>query len=336
MTDISPTYARFVVQAVLREGMDVERLFVGTSLDQERLETGGNISVSEFVAILNNGRQLTGSDALGLEIARRVRLPIFGAVSGAMAAAPTIREGLQTLENYIRLLVSYIGVELESSRSALTLRIHFLADLGEVAERFHAESSVAVVQHYVELITGERLSNARYLFAFPTPDYVDRYDEIYHSPVEFQQGGHAVELPHAVLDRRSAFFDAETWSAGQLQLADQLKRLHALGQQSYTTHTAGLLRSHVPPLPDLATVAANLHLSERTLNRRLQEEGTSFRHLRGQVLKSWAEHYLLQTEDSVEAIGASLGYSDAANFRRAFRSWSGCSPNEFRHRGLPT
>jgi len=334
LTDISPAYARFVIQAVNREGLDEEGLFVGTSLDRERIETGGNISVGEFVAVLNNGRELTGNDALGLEIARRARLPILGAVSSAMTAAPTIREGLQTLENYVRLLVPYVEVDLESWRGALTVRIRFLADLGEVAEQFHAESSVALLQYYIELITGEPLSDARYLFAFPKPDYVDRYEEIYHSPFEFQHRDHGVELPHDILDRRSAFFDAETWSANQLQLAEQLRRLHALGQQSYTTHTAGLLRSHVLPLPDLATVAANLHLSERTLNRRLQEEGTSFRQLRSQVLKTWAEHYLLQTEDSVEAIGASLGYRDAANFRRAFRSWSGCSPGEFRHRGL--
>ena len=92
------------------------------------------------------------------------------------------------------------------------------------------------------------------------------------------------------------------------------------------------MRSCEPPLPDLGAVAARLHVSERTLNRRLQQEGTSFRQVRGELLNAWARQHLRETEHSVEAIAAALGYQDAANFRRAFRKQEGCSPGEFRRR----
>jgi AraC-like DNA-binding protein len=93
-----------------------------------------------------------------------------------------------------------------------------------------------------------------------------------------------------------------------------------------------LLRSSEPPLPDLGAAAARLHMSERTLNRRLQREGTSFRQIRGAILGSWARQHLRETDHSVEAIAAELGYQDAANFRRAFRNSEGCSPGEYRRR----
>ena len=66
------------------------------------------------------------------------------------------------------------------------------------------------------------------------------------------------------------------------------------------------------------------------MNRRLKEEGTTFRALRSGQMNTWARRYLTQTALSVEAIAAVLGYQDSANFRRAFRVWESCSPSEFR------
>jgi AraC-like DNA-binding protein len=73
-------------------------------------------------------------------------------------------------------------------------------------------------------------------------------------------------------------------------------------------------------------------MSPRTLNRRLQQEGSSYRVIKGTVLESWARLHLRETQLSVEAIAAALGYQDTANFRRAFRRSEGCSPSEFRRR----
>jgi AraC-like DNA-binding protein len=93
-----------------------------------------------------------------------------------------------------------------------------------------------------------------------------------------------------------------------------------------------LLHAREPPLPDPGTIAAGLHLSERILTRRLGEEGASYRQLNSEVLKHWAHQNLLYTENSVEFSATSPGYQDAAKFRRAFRSWENCPPNEFRCR----
>ena len=106
-------------------------------------------------------------------------------------------------------------------------------------------------------------------------------------------------------------------------------------EKPYSRYVRALLRSCDPPLPDLTAVASRLHISDRTLNRRLQKEQTSFRQIRGEILGNWAREHLLHTGASVEAIAAELGYQDAANFRRAFRTREGCSPMEFRRRSLP-
>ena len=109
-------------------------------------------------------------------------------------------------------------------------------------------------------------------------------------------------------------------------LKDQVKTEDAPFKQ----HIAGLLRTSEPPLPNLEDVAFDLNVSQRTLNRRLKSEDTSFRQLKSQALARWARQYLCETEHSVEAIAQELGYKDTANFRRAFRKSEGCSPIEYR------
>ncbi len=75
-------------------------------------------------------------------------------------------------------------------------------------------------------------------------------------------------------------------------------------------------------------MADSLHVSSRTLNRRLQDEGTTFRQLRLEAVHNWAKRLLLE-KVSVEAIALSLGYENPANFRRSFRDYVGCSPTEW-------
>ncbi len=86
-------------------------------------------------------------------------------------------------------------------------------------------------------------------------------------------------------------------------------------------------------IPDLPRVAAALFLSVRTLSRRLNAEGTSFRALVDDVRRSRSEHLLGRTRMTTEQIAARLGYAESASFIRAFRRWNGCPPQEFRSRG---
>ena len=80
----------------------------------------------------------------------------------------------------------------------------------------------------------------------------------------------------------------------------------------------------------LETVADALHISPRTLRRRLAELGTSFQMILEQLRRGRAVELLLHSGLSVEQIGSELGYLDPSNFGRAFRRWTGQSPREYR------
>ena len=79
-----------------------------------------------------------------------------------------------------------------------------------------------------------------------------------------------------------------------------------------------------------ASVAHALYVSKRTLARRLRGEGNSYRGIRDQALSELSGRYLLESNQSIESIAASMGYHDSAAFRKAFKRWKGTTPSEFR------
>jgi AraC-like DNA-binding protein len=94
----------------------------------------------------------------------------------------------------------------------------------------------------------------------------------------------------------------------------------------------GVLARKLGHETSLASVSEQLKVPPRTLRRRLLEEGTSFREIGEHLRTQLAVKYLRDTDLSVEDIAFALGFSDAANFRHAFRRWTDKSPNEFRNR----
>ena len=82
--------------------------------------------------------------------------------------------------------------------------------------------------------------------------------------------------------------------------------------------------------PTVALVANSLNMSERTLRRRLNDEGFSFRQILQEARFDAAKRYLLQTDKFIEEISFELGYNETSNFRSAFKAWSGLSPSQWR------
>ncbi|WP_198347614.1 helix-turn-helix domain-containing protein [Nocardia terrae] len=113
---------------------------------------------------------------------------------------------------------------------------------------------------------------------------------------------------------------------------DLLARRHA--RSGVAGAVRDLLVRNPGVIPDQSAVAAELFVSARTLSRRLNEEGTSFRALLDEVRQALAEELLDHTGMTTEQVAARLGYAEAASFIRAFRRWRGCPPQEYRARGV--
>jgi AraC-like DNA-binding protein len=91
-----------------------------------------------------------------------------------------------------------------------------------------------------------------------------------------------------------------------------------------------LLRAGLPDTLSLDDIADRLHLSPRTIHRRLEEEGSSFRGIKDALRRDMALARLSKTRDSIAQVAADLGYADTSAFYRAFVEWTGMAPVHYR------
>ena len=326
---ISSVYARYVVRDFRYREIPLDSLFEGTALNLSMLEQTDAIAVNDFNKILINAERISADPAVGLMIGKNVRTMTLGSVGVAASSAPTLRAGLQVVESFARVHAQHSKINVEATLQGLRVVLEWETELGDV-ERFYAESGLLWLQNYAELITGRVIYDARYQLGFPPPSYADDYAKYFRGHVSFNHRVTSSELPTHCLDTPSPYYNRDLWQRFQLSLEENLRALSRSDVRSYSHYVRTLLQSSELPLPTLQSMAQTLHISERTLNRRLQNEGMCFRDLRAEVLAGWARRYLTETNDSVESVAASLGFVEASNFRRAFKAWEGCSPNQFR------
>jgi transcriptional regulator GlxA family with amidase domain len=118
----------------------------------------------------------------------------------------------------------------------------------------------------------------------------------------------------------------------QATLQAQIDQLLAVDQprNDLVESIMNLLRASVDEVPGLAAIGATLNLSERTLRRRLSDLNTSYQQLIDQVRYECALDLLKRSDMPLVEIAMATGFTDARNFRRAFKRWSGMLPNQVR------
>ena len=329
MDSISPVYARLVLREIVRRNIDPAPLFSGTALDPDTLLHGGDITMQDFLGVLRAADRLLGNEPLGFLLGQQLHVLAMGPVGAAIASAPNLRAGLQVLESFTRLHASYVDIAARSTLHGLTVTVLYQHDTGDV-EHFHTQTAMVLLQQYIEILIGTRACDAHFRLAIATPADKTIYTSALHGRVSFDAEANELDIPQRWLDAPSPYYHPKLWREAQVTLSRDLDSQFATERASFRQHVAALLRTSQPPLPDLRDIAFELNVSQRTLNRRLQAEQSSFRQLKSEALARWAKQYLRETEHSVEAIAETLGYTDTANFRRAFRKSVGCSPVEYR------
>lgn len=178
------------------------------------------------------------------------------------------------------------------------------------------------------MLTGRAVPPLELRFAWAEPDYVAPYRE-HLPPLRFGADANALWIARDALD----------WP---LTMADDIAHRQALAQveREYATvrHEEGdwieRVRAELMPgpqgYPDPDQLAERLHVSTRTLRRRLAEAGATYRRLIDEARYRDAKHMLRASDLELGTIAARLAYGDPANFTRAFRKWAGITPSAYR------
>jgi AraC-like DNA-binding protein len=248
----------------------------------------------------------------------------------AINCCATARDALLTGAKYHAVASSINRLALsEDARHAYWIATHPM-ELHD-ALPFAIEEEFSAFCRNSELLTGKKAPIAEVHFTYNTPLYVDRYPEVFgttlcfHAPknqIVFDVG--ALDLPILQGNPLSVMHGialCEDFLASNPRTDDLTMRICAM-----------LLRTP-GAFPPAEAVAAQLNISARTLRYQLAQVGESYQSILERLKLKLAKDYLHDSPLKVEDIAWRLGYLDARNFRRAFKSWTGVTPNEYRQAG---
>jgi len=287
---------------------------------------GARLPLTTIVPLIARARSLTGEPALGFYLGLKMRLSAHGFLGFAAMVAPTLRQALGIATRFTPTRTDALSLSLDVHDGLACLTIHEHADFGTARDVVISALLTGIWQIGAGL-TGRPLTGSAE-FAYPEPAYLKRVAHLVPGALRFSQPEHRLIFDAKLLDLPLKMADAPAETLARAQCE---RELEALG------FGTGILPRVIAALvgPDQALrnqegVARALGISARTLKRRLAEEQTTFSAIRDTWLRDRATALLLNHDLTVESIADRLGYSDAANFTRAFVRWVGKTPSAWR------
>ncbi|WP_330181460.1 AraC family transcriptional regulator [Nocardia sp. NBC_01503] len=312
-------------------GMAAAACVAGTGLSAEAvLDSDAAITARQEVLVVRNLLARFGTEpGLGVEAGTRYHLSLSGPWGLALLSSRTLRDAVEVALRYVELAFAFGQLSFEESGGEARL----LFDDREVPEDvrgFLTERAVTGVQVIGRELVAAGVPMRRVAFRHPGPADTGRYRAVFGVEPTFGAPANVLAFDSACLGMPLP--QANEWAR---DTCEQLCR-DLLTRRQARTGVAGAVRDLLVrdpgEVPDQAAVAAELFMSPRTLSRRLNEEGTSFRALLDEVRQLLAEELLDHTDMTTEQVARRLGYAEAASFIRAFRRWKGCPPQEYRAR----
>lgn len=323
------SYVLLTIQLAEEQGAERAALLRQAGLSHAALEDPqAHISLAAYREICLGAMTASGDSGLGLAFGLRAPLTAHGIVGFGLMSQSSLREAFDFAERF--------GTPLRLPAWDL----HFRTEGGEgvidavESVRYEPLHVFACDQLLATLSTliGSLVPQARctLYFDYAEPAHYRRYaDQL--PPARFATGVTQFRVAREALDQRIASADSVAARQAEQACAQELARLQP--PTDLVGRVRRLLAEASGGYPDLTAVAAALHCSPRTLTRRLQVRGSSFRQLLDEARRRDSLALLADPSLSMATVAERLGYADAASFSRAFRNWTGCAPGEWRSRG---
>jgi AraC-like DNA-binding protein len=269
----------------------------------------------------------SGDPGFGLKAGTGVTPASVSAVGFALQSAATLREGFGVVQKYQRLISDGGRFQLLSGSGVSWIVYH--PRQGELSFSPHQiEAVLAAVVTLAGWVTGTRLRPRRVQFSQARLGPPKGYAEVFRCPVEFEQAFSGLLLDDCVLDRPLPQADPQLARVHEQFTTARLAALDA--QQASVPELRAWLAAHPAPQVRRADAARALQISERTLARRLREQGRTFEGLLDDVRRERALQALADPKRAIADIAQALGFAEASTFYRAFRRWTGLPPARWR------
>ncbi len=325
-----PQISRFLLQHVAALGRDPAMLCRGLGFEPDDLKKPDyRLSYRQSYLLVRRALHSLGDSGLGLAVGSRQTAVSWGLVGMAMLASPTLGEALDLAIRYQRHTGALLDCEMEirGGRCRMQASTRFFDP--EVSVFYLEEafsSALAIVRH----LSGQDLTLDCVELEYPRPPHAERYAEIFRCPPKFAAGHNLIQFDARLLElplpTRDDYVAAEI-----AELLDSA-RWGDQGMSDLIETIQREVRKNLGNPPQLAELAQQLNLGERTLRRRIGDAGLSYHGIVDSLRRAKALALLSHRDSRLIDVAAETGFSDVRNFRRAFKRWTGVAPRAAKQR----
>lgn len=324
---LSAHYLLLLCQHLHTRGISSEQVLAGTELGLAELEhPNRQVPLALCLKVFANTQRLLPDPGLGLHLGQLLNIRSHGFLGYAVLSSRTIGEATDLAVRYFRTRTSLLEIRLFREGEMAVIQLDERVPLGSIKVMV-LDALISLFMVCGQQVTGRKF-NAEIRLSYP--------EQAHHAALRAQLGDRLsfdcaftqVRFPRVGLQIPLGLPDPQLLAMAKVQCEAELQRLHDEG--GLLPDVRRITKLRLAETATLESVANDLHLSPRTLRRRLAELGTSFQMILEQLRRGRAVELLLHSGLSVDQIATELGYLDPSNFGRAFRRWTGQSPRAYR------
>jgi len=320
-------FIQAMVNAYLRRNMDPEEALKKAQIAPNLLhQADASVTALQMEWMSEAAMRELDDEALGW-FRRRLPWGSYGMLVRASLTAPNLGVALARWCRHHNLLTDDIRLTLSTSNGKAHIELHEAHDLKDLREF----CTVSVLRNALGVacwLTDSRIPLSATDLQFAPPPHADSYRVLFDGPVRF-------EAPHSQLSFDAGYLQLPI-RRDEAALQRMLQRALLLTVRPYRRDRLLIekvrqtLAEHPEHSRNADDLAAWLNLSPRTLHRQLKEEGASLQALKDAVRRDMASDLLLRSTRPIKQVAAEVGFQNEKSFMRAFKSWTGLTPDEFR------
>jgi AraC-like DNA-binding protein len=308
-------------------GIDPAPLFRKHGIESTAVfDPGSRISYLKLDRVMGEAVEQSGDPFFSLKEADYLLPSHLGPLGFAWLASTSLRSAFQRVQRYIKVLHENMQVTMHDSEDALV--VSFNLDAPSVNAYHRDIGHLAIMTRMCRFNYGNQWNPSRVTVAHPAPPDQSYFYSLFRCPVDFGAEENSLHIDLKQADKRL------TGASKQLaQLHDHIvvKYLAHLSRKDIVNRVkAAILDGLGEGAATESSIAQTVNTSIRNLNRKLNNEGTSYKTLLVETRRELAEQYINDSTLTLTEISFLLGFSEVSSFSRAYRRWEGQSPSEAR------
>jgi AraC-like DNA-binding protein len=327
----SPAKLALLVEALVNEGVSLREALRDVGVSHDDLYSAEClISVDQLIAVCRNAIRLSRDPQFPSRVGSSIHVSACGPYGYAILCGTDFRKIFEFASKYhvLAMPLSTMSFAERGDKGVWTFEPILHSAIDKQLYRFIVEFQISLQISLQRDVMGPSFEPSEIALTYPPSEDFRLTKEFIGCPVRYEQAANQMIFDAKWLDESPKLGNRTTYAAVAKHCDELLVDL--------TLHAgpAGKIRAillqDMANRPRLAKIAMLFGISARTLRRQLRDQGKSFRELRKELRTQLAIKYLRDTVMTNEDIAAALGFSDASNFRHAFRHSTGKSPDEFR------